>query len=463
MARIARPTINGKRRFKVFWNDRTKGKGQIGRRWADCISGEHDEAFDAAELPASEREVFSKGATNTTLRSKLLTCYEALEKKKLVEFHRVGGAGPLFGTPMKDLLDAYEELLKRRVYIHQKGGRSRNPIPKDPGWKQRVRIRMLAPSTARGIRRVLADLRQILGGAPSGSLTPQAILDFLNQACEGLAAGTWNTKRMYVMGFLTSFDSKATSRLFRFSPRLAFEEDIPPEHVQKRQITVVTPGEIRRFLDVAEEMLELEVIEVEREREGKKETFRTPVEYSVPIIELAILYACTGIRRSEAFELRWSDIDLNSGMLSVRHQKTRHRPIPLVGDRYGDLGTGLLDLLRLMRRREPSADRVFSCQEFPSASWIRVRRKAGVDVMPQNLRRTWITCLAQIGFPSALAALWAGHGVAVAEGFYKHYIQGVCAGQSVEEVLGISDHVKRAVARARDKAPIRLADRRSAR
>lgn len=130
---------------------------------------------------------------------------------------------------------------------------------------------------------------------------------------------------------------------------------------------------------------------------------------------LAILFY-GGLRRAEAADLKWSDIDLEEGLITVRHGKgDKARTIPLLGG---------LKYLREWRTRMPDSDFVFCAfykgdvprQDKPmttkSIYMIIKALEADLDIeglSPHDARRTLITSLLNQGASVADVQFLAGH------------------------------------------------------
>jgi integrase len=114
---------------------------------------------------------------------------------------------------------------------------------------------------------------------------------------------------------------------------------------------------------------------------------------------LIALLLTTGIRRSEAASLLWTDVNFDRGVLVVRHGKgDQAREVPLLD--------GTLDKLRdwqrvqpagyrylftaLKRNGEPGADRPLTGTDVYRA-WVKYAEKIGLASKPHDARRTLIT------------------------------------------------------------------------
>lgn len=127
----------------------------------------------------------------------------------------------------------------------------------------------------------------------------------------------------------------------------------------------------------------------------------------------------TGMRRSEAAALTWADIDLDAGVISVRHGKgNKHREVALYG-------TVAVDVLRAWRAVQGPARTAVFChvnkadtlgpdRPISPQSIYRVvketEQRAGLDhFSPHDARRTLITELLNTGSPVHEVQDQAGH------------------------------------------------------
>ena len=133
---------------------------------------------------------------------------------------------------------------------------------------------------------------------------------------------------------------------------------------------------------------------------------------------LIALLALTGLRRSEAAALRWSDIDFENRVVSVRHGKgDKAREVAIVGD------YAIEALLAWLECQGGGREYVF-CSVGKGGQLGTDRPIAGTDVYrvvkateaksavafrPHDLRRTFITEALMMGTPLADVQAQAGH------------------------------------------------------
>lgn len=129
-----------------------------------------------------------------------------------------------------------------------------------------------------------------------------------------------------------------------------------------------------------------------------------------PRLHLRGLVICgldTGMRRGEILLLRWEDVGLDAGMITVRamHTKTlRERQLGITA-RLG------VELRRIYAERiDRPNERVFGLESNFKRSWGTACKNAGIaDLRFHDLRHTFATRLAEAGFTDALIARLLGH------------------------------------------------------
>jgi integrase len=148
--------------------------------------------------------------------------------------------------------------------------------------------------------------------------------------------------------------------IFNFAVEMGFVEASPVRGVKRyrdnRRDSFLSPAEFARLGDVL----------TEREKDGGDPRH----------IAIIRLLALTGARKNEIACLRWSELDLDRGLLRLRDSKTGPKVIPL--------GVAAVELLAGLKpnggkylfpdRRRP---------DQPTANldwaWVGIRRKAGLD------------------------------------------------------------------------------------
>ncbi len=193
-------------------------------------------------------------------------------------------------------------------------------------------------------------------------------------------------------------------------------------------------------------------VKVLRLKAGQRERFeQTAVAAaSTPVSRLFLLLALTGMRLGEALALRWEDVDLERGRITIHAQKTgRTRMLPLIGAPEGELAPGLLALLRQWRLQAGDSPFVLPhnglpAPVFPKSAWQLTNGEANLRrIGPQMLRQNFTSYAASIGIPATVAALWQGHAANVAERYYRAQVLDRGAGDSIQDAMGLAEFLPR--------------------
>ena len=133
---------------------------------------------------------------------------------------------------------------------------------------------------------------------------------------------------------------------------------------------------------------------------------------------LIALLALTGLRRSEAAVLRWSEIDFENRVVSVRHGKgDKQREVAIVGDYAIEallawrecLGEGREFVFCSVGKGDnPGPDKPITGTDVYRVVKA-TEAKSGVAFRPHDLRRTFITEALTMGTPLADVQAQAGH------------------------------------------------------
>lgn len=193
-------------------------------------------------------------------------------------------------------------------------------------------------------------------------------------------------------------------------------------------------------------------VKVLRLKAGQRERFeQTAVATaSTPVSRLFLLLTLTGMRLGEALCLRWKDVDLERGRITIHAQKTgRTRMLPLIGAPEGEVAPGLLALLRQWRLQAGENPFVLPhnglpAPVFPKSAWQLTNEEADLRrVGPQMLRQNFTSYAASIGIPAAVTALWQGHAANVAERYYRAQVLDRNAGSSIQDAMGLTEFLPR--------------------
>lgn len=448
MAFITKAKRGGKPRWRLIWKDATRGAGRVSRRWADCVGGDHREAMIAAGLSPDERAALALGATNAVLRSKLVRCYEALERERARDAARAGGPGrgTRYETPLLDKLDEVLEGIQADVAARQaRGGRAGKSSATLATYQEAV-------TKLRDYLRQ-AGLERVTTGEVTLDLL-RGFRDHLSRAVspamgKPLAPGTVNrhmgSLRALIGRFQDDDDPRPFFRLSGESIRRALSKVAD----ERKLPECFSSDELGAFLEAAWAMDHREAVQVVRRkpRSDRVESFGQSVSVT-PLFRLVAILMLTGCRRHEALGLRWSDVDLDQGTIIIRSRKTgRERMLPLEDDNH-PVSPGLLSLLRTWRFQEPEATFVLPANgrdgepAFPKRPWLDLCRAAGVEIKPKALRSNWTSHMVSLGRPVSLVAVWAGHSPAVLEKHYLDYARLRKGGRDLDEAMGLTSAIR---------------------
>ncbi len=176
------------------------------------------------------------------------------------------------------------------------------------------------------------------------------------------------------------------------------------------------------------------------------------------------LFATTGLRRAEVCGLRWADVDLDRGHLSVVRTRTQYGGQQFekdtktqAGRRRVALDPATVTALREHRKRQLEERIAWGeawqdhglvfCREDGTPirpSWVtrrlpRLAESAGVPrLTPQGLRHTWATLALEVGVHPKVVADRLGHSsIQVTLDRYSHLVEGLdrAAAEQVADVI----------------------------
>lgn len=193
------------------------------------------------------------------------------------------------------------------------------------------------------------------------------------------------------------------SAVFSFAKRSEIVEKNPCENAAVRK----TDGQKTRFLTL-EEVGRLGQALDELEAGGT----------NAKAINIVRLWALTGCRRNEIAGLKWTEVDLENGLLVFEESKTGHSVRPL--------GTAAITLLQQIERIQ-DADYVFPSDngeghfQGTKTPWARAIRKASLPgVTPHTLRHTIGSTAISTGEAMALTGAILGHTNPRSTAIYAH-------------------------------------------
>jgi len=178
-------------------------------------------------------------------------------------------------------------------------------------------------------------------------------------------------------------------------------------------------------------------------RESKKDNSQPDKAKFVPVLQHILLFMLTGMRLSEGLTLRWDDVDLKSGIIRVKSNKTHKiRIIPLVNDMHANIAPTFLEILKCWKAKSKS-DYVLphdnSTKPYNLQKPLIVFKNSVKmpDLTFQNLRKNFESYLISFGVPSSIDAIWLGHSPAVAEKHYISYVFSRLQGKTIEQAMQI--------------------------
>lgn len=287
-------------------------------------------------------------------------------------------------------------------------------------WAEHYLVTYKAPAvtaaTLENHRRIIRlYFNPIIGNIPIAQITPAHIQTCLNEVA-GMSAD--HIKKCYNCVFRIMQQAKIS--------RLAIENPVEyvtiPKGREKAQRRALTPLERKLFLEAC----------------------KTATN---PLIYLATYYC--GLRPGEARALRWQDIDLAAGTLSVRHSIERGTekltvPKSKAGYRTIPIPNVYIDQLATLTHGAPDqfvftgTDQHCTLQHY-RAGWDKIRfimnelngaeihrnqiilPNIDEDITPYYLRHTYCTMLAEKGVPLKAAQYLMGHSsIQMTANIYTH-------------------------------------------
>lgn len=113
----------------------------------------------------------------------------------------------------------------------------------------------------------------------------------------------------------------------------------------------------------------------------------------------------TGMRKNEALSLRWHDVDVDRGLVTLHNTKT--------GDSIRPLNVEALAILAAIPHRGayvfPSPDDAHAPRTEIKRTWLRVRARAGFSEPMHSLRNTMASVALMAGSPLAAVGTILGH------------------------------------------------------
>jgi integrase len=214
-------------------------------------------------------------------------------------------------------------------------------------------------------------------------------------------------------------------------------DDVKKPRGGKTEPEYLSPEQIEELLQAIDEHAEM--------REG---TGGTPVddEWLKTLIRLCL---CTGLRRGEALALRWKDVDLEKGVLVVRHREEESAPTKSGDERRVPLRGNALDTLRAEhehRDPKPSAHIIVDSDNEPIRKdrvshrfkfFVRKAKLSGREqIRFHSLRHSCASWLIQQGVPLSVVSKILGHSTTqITDEIYAH-VSDDAVTEAMDEVFG---------------------------
>jgi integrase len=256
------------------------------------------------------------------------------------------------------------------------------------------------------IQSAIKNLKSYFGKRRIGEITTESLFDYRQKRQrQGVKIATANRELEAMRRMMRYALSKGwLVRDIFFGARAIVTS---AESVRTR---ILTESEQERLLAACEGKREAKYLRTRRktckDRPGEKETITAEIEVINPHLKAIILLAVdAGMRRGEILKLTWQDIDLETGIVTVKASNTKTETLRLV-----PLTDRAKRELERVRRCTPSGEsQPFTVVDFKH-SWQTAKRIAEIDDLHfHDLRASAITRWQRDGLPLAIASKIAGH------------------------------------------------------
>ncbi len=398
---------------------------------------------DFSKEPPAKRRVNCRthGATTREARRALVTQYLAVEAAtRLDAVDQIEHGRSAFDTPLAEALQQYKcDLDARRA-------------ARDSAPGARVGI---AEASAREAWHSVSLWRDYLVscrlyGITTGTLQREHLAGWVRWLAThhgqrgSRGPATIGKHSRHVKAALRWMDS-LRPRLLRDLPHLVRGLKPPRQPVPTPE--AIEPAALRAFLRAALERDAVGTATVKRKKgkTGKEEEYVQRVPASdTSVARLFLLLAALGCRLGEALALKWTDIDLDRGLVHIHDEKrgcVRH--VPLRDQYQGLVAPELVDVLRAWRvaagdRPWVLPSRSGSDPTHSRQGWRTLEATLGVKCNPQRLRRSWVSFACACGLSPVFAAMLAGHTTGVAERWYRGVVLDRAPGKSMLAAMGLA-------------------------
>ena len=123
---------------------------------------------------------------------------------------------------------------------------------------------------------------------------------------------------------------------------------------------------------------------------------------------LFLMFATSGLRKSEILSLHKEDIDLGRRIIYVRKRNSRTKRV-YVGFFNEEAAAVLKAYLDSMTPRERRSKRLFPMAAAKASKlWTEARQRTGLNITPQVLRRWFASEMAKLGVPDRYVDAFQG-------------------------------------------------------
>lgn len=409
MAFIRSRIRNGKKSFYIVWHDASTGRCEVSCK--------------------------KFGAANGEMRKKLLKFYQDKENQIAFEVEnklfRTAPIDSKISELAKKYLDKMQARLTLRTDVKGKAGISKSHY----NWTENVTQFFLKYLTKHKIFTASQLRVNILNDYRS----------FLELKQDSLAVSTVNLYLRYTKMFLNNFRFTDPPLFENVDMLCSVLKNFPSSQIMPFHFEIVQLSEI---LTLAREF-DAELCKITRESKNAGKMFNgTMPAKNVPILPMILLVMLTGMRKSDALALKWSNVNLETGL--IKYQAIKNNKIcivPLVSDPNGDISADFLLILKKWRAERPQDIYVLPhpLSEKPTEIKHTLKRfrsklsqETGKNFTWQNLRKNFESYAVSFGIPPAITAFWVGHSPAVAEKHYMSYAIGKLNAKNIASAMGIT-------------------------
>ncbi|MCD4656752.1 MAG: tyrosine-type recombinase/integrase [Planctomycetes bacterium] len=376
----------------------------------------------------------TKRATNDVLRKKLLQRYQEAEdeNRRDVEIH--GKSTMQVELTITDAINLFLEKRKKHVNLRQTHGGNQ-------GISSSTYVELVRSMES---FQEFCEEKSMIKCSEFNTSKAKQLYEWIEmyegKAKNGISTFSKNKLIVNVKTFINSF---------RYADEVVFYDIDKITHVLKKfpvqenfQFYFKT-DELQKILEKA---VEHDCVKCKVTRDfnakGKKFEDELPLK-NIPILPHLLLVLFTGMRRSDALNLKWSDVNLVNA--SIKYQAIKNKKICTIpfNDFDHPVSPTMINILKIWDNLRNGDNFVLPHPKSLEPAPIKTpleefREKISVPELGfQNLRKTFESYAVTLGVPPAKAAFWVGHSTATAEKHYTAYAFGNLTGKSIEEAMGL--------------------------